>query len=254
MQSHHIAGYDLAAAKERFMKPTSLISAVTALAVFSGMLVSTASGNSSPINQDYSSVVGRTIQMAMHDDMNMGGAGMMGPGMQSPTPPMPGAQGSGMQGQNAPVPGTPGTGMPGMDMPDMGMQGMGRQGPGMQGQDMQGYGPMGSMTELPTDRLEGRIAFLHAELQITEAQMPVWNEFADVLRTSAKRTAEAGTPNPERPATSAVDHLDNHERWLTARLESVRALKAAYTKLYAALDDHQKKTADQLVTHQMGIH
>jgi hypothetical protein len=53
--------------------------------------------------------------------------------------------------------------------------------------------------------------------------------------------------------TSAVDHLANHERWPTARLESVRALKAAYTKLYAALDDNQKKTADQLVTHQMGI-
>ena len=44
-------------------------------------------------------------------------------------------------------------------------------------------GPMGMMAP---KRVEGRIAFLRTELQITEAQTPVWNAFADVLRAQAR--------------------------------------------------------------------
>ncbi|MCC7282469.1 MAG: Spy/CpxP family protein refolding chaperone [Acetobacteraceae bacterium] len=35
-------------------------------------------------------------------------------------------------------------------------------------------------------RIEGRIAFLRTELQITEAQTGAWNAFADVLRAEAR--------------------------------------------------------------------
>jgi hypothetical protein len=35
------------------------------------------------------------------------------------------------------------------------------------------------------DHVEGRIAYLKAELKITEAQMPQWNAFADALRSNA---------------------------------------------------------------------
>jgi hypothetical protein len=44
-------------------------------------------------------------------------------------------------------------------------------------------GPMGMMAPR---RVEGRIAFLRTELQITEAQTPAWNAFADVLRAQAR--------------------------------------------------------------------
>ena len=37
------------------------------------------------------------------------------------------------------------------------------------------------------DHIEGRIAFLKAELKITDAQLPQWNTFADALRSDAKR-------------------------------------------------------------------
>lgn len=148
------------------------------------------------------------------------------------------------------------------------MQGQGMQGQGMQGQmpDMMsgtmgpGTSPQmmqvmmhGHVADLPSEHIEGRIAFLHAELQIKEPQMPAWTEFANVLRANAKRIGEAQKAQPLQGAVSATDRLDQQERWLSARLESVKALKPAYTKLYAALDDKQKKIADELVTPHMGI-
>src|SRR5690349_5937854 len=38
-----------------------------------------------------------------------------------------------------------------------------------------------------TERVEGRIAFLRAELKITDAQTSAWNSFADSLRANAQK-------------------------------------------------------------------
>ena len=43
------------------------------------------------------------------------------------------------------------------------------------------------------DHIEGRIAFLKAELKITDVQMPQWNAFADTLRANAQRMREMRT-------------------------------------------------------------
>src|SRR6516165_3795891 len=67
-----------------------------------------------------------------------------------------------------PPTGQPGTGMMG-DMPMMNMMGMMRM--------MEMMGP--DMAAI--DRIEGRIAFLRAELNITEAQASAWNAFADAM-------------------------------------------------------------------------
>ena len=37
--------------------------------------------------------------------------------------------------------------------------------------------------------IEGRIAFLKAELKITDAQQPLWNAVADAMRASAQDMA-----------------------------------------------------------------
>ncbi|MBI2738999.1 MAG: Spy/CpxP family protein refolding chaperone [Rhodospirillales bacterium] len=176
----------------------------------------------------------------MGQGMGMEGKGMGGANMQNMQTPgacsggqCGGMEGSAMQGQ----------------MPGMGPSGVPAQsvGPQMMQMMMQGH-----MADLPWDHIEGRIAYLHAELQITEAQMPAWTEFANVLRANAKRIAEVQKA-PQRTTTTAADRMDDQERWLTARLESVRALKPAYVKLYAALDDKQKKIADELLAPHMGM-
>ena len=46
-----------------------------------------------------------------------------------------------------------------------------------------GMGPM--MMGGPAKHLEGRIAFLRTELGITDAQMPLFNAFAEALRAAA---------------------------------------------------------------------
>src|SRR4051794_20741371 len=69
--------------------------------------------------------------------------------------------------------------MPGMDggMPMMRMMGMmGMMGPG-------GGMPMMRMMQ---GHVEGRLGFLKTELKITDAQLPLWNAVADVIRANAK--------------------------------------------------------------------
>jgi hypothetical protein len=118
---------------------------------------------------------------------------------------------------------------------------------------MMGYGMMGQ-------HVEGRIAFLRAELGITAAQEAPWNAFAEALRGSAQAMADmhqqmvpmmmpmmqAGpqaVPLPQR--------LELHERMMASHLEALRRFSAAAGPLYAALDDRQKRIADGLIMGMM---
>jgi len=170
-----------------------------------------------------------------------------------------------------PPTGQPGTGMMG-DMPMMNMMGRMR--------DMMGNMPMMNMGDgMPMmnmmammrmmemmgpgmtaiDRIEGRIAFLRAELNITEAQASAWNAFADAMRTNAKKLAEvrasmmARLDAGQQQAPTMAERLDQQERSLLARLEGTRALKSAVTNLYGTLSEDQKKTANELLAPQMGM-
>jgi len=154
------------------------------------------------------------------------------------------------QAQPSPPPAQPGPqGMTG-GMPMMNMMGM------MQTMGMMGAG-MGGMATI--GRVEGRIAFLHAELKITEGQTSVWNAFADALRANAQKLGEVRASMMPKPGAAPqqvptmADRLDRQERWLLARLEGTRTMKSAFTKLYDALSDDQKKTANEILAPHMGI-
>jgi LTXXQ motif family protein len=156
----------------------------------------------------------------------------------------------------------PGTGMMG-DMPMMNM--MGRMRDMMGGMPMMNMMAMMRMMEMmgpgmtAIDRIEGRIAFLRAELNITEAQASAWNAFADAMRTNAKKLAEVRAsmmPQPDagqQQAPTVAERLDQQERSLVARLEGTRALKSAVTNLYGTLSEDQKMTANELLEPQMGM-
>lgn len=119
---------------------------------------------------------------------------------------------------------------------------------------MQGMGGMATI-----DRIEGRIAFLRAELKITDAQASAWDGLADALRANAKRLAEIRatmTPKPgdgQSPDSSIAARLDRQEQWLAARLDGTRAMKSAFVKLNDVLSDDQKKTASELLVPHMGM-
>ncbi|WP_186419906.1 Spy/CpxP family protein refolding chaperone [Bosea sp. CS1GBMeth4] len=128
-------------------------------------------------------------------------------------------------------------------------------GAGAGGMGMMGAGSGGMMGPamaqmMSPERIEGRIAFLKTELRITDAQQPLWNAFADALRADA-RTMKGGMQGMmsardgmKRPLPQRIEH---HERTLTGHLDALRRLKTALEPLYAALDDTQKRSADQLL-------
>jgi LTXXQ motif family protein len=143
---------------------------------------------------------------------------------------------------------------PMQNMPDGGITSPGS-GMGMTG----GPARMGMMGMMG-DHVEGRIAFLKTELKITEAQMPPWNAFADVLRENARRMGampvimmQSGMMGHDGASVNAPDRLDRMEKMMTAMLEAVKATKAALAPLYAVLTDEQKKVADQLIHGPMGL-
>lgn len=115
----------------------------------------------------------------------------------------------------------------------------------MQGSTM----PMGMMMSVgASPHIDGRIAFLKAELKITDAQMPQWNAFADALRVNM--TALHTTMQSMMQATgstSAPDRIEQRVSLLAARLDAAKAVLAAVKPLYAVLSDEQKKSADELI-------
>jgi hypothetical protein len=118
-----------------------------------------------------------------------------------------------------------------------------------------GYAPGMGMI----DHVEGRISFLRTELKITDAQAGVWNNFATALRANAQtlgtaRGAMMGQMRTgQQQGQTLAERLDAQERWFAARLDGTRAIKAAFTKLYEALSQDQKKAADELLAPHMGM-
>jgi hypothetical protein len=98
------------------------------------------------------------------------------------------------------------------------------------------------------DHVEGSLAFIKAELKITEAQMPQWSAFADAVRGSSNAMKEAHEKMSVKPAEMQLPQkLDFHEAMLIQHLAALRKMKAAVEPLYAALSEEQRKTADELL-------
>ena len=138
-------------------------------------------------------------------------------------------------------------------------------GPGMQGGGMPMRGMMRMMMgedEMPGMRMmaamaghvEGRLAFLKTELKITDAQLPLWDAVADVIRANARSMRSMAEGMMGSAQTAALpDRLAAREKMMSAHLEALRKFKAAIDPLYAAFSDEQKKTADELLMGPMGM-
>jgi hypothetical protein len=118
------------------------------------------------------------------------------------------------------------------------------------GQMMQMMG--GGQAMMPFAHIEGRVAFLKAELAITDAQAPQWNAFADALRAGAKSVRESMTGMMQAGKPSNVaERTDAMVKMMTARVDSMKAIAEAEKGLYAVLTDAQKETADELLGMSM---
>ena len=120
----------------------------------------------------------------------------------------------------------------GMGMMGTGMQGM--MGPGM----MMDFGPM----------MEGRLAYMKAELGVTETQTAAWDDYASAVRARGKTMQAMHTEMVKAlEAGSALQRLDAHTKAMESMVESLKALRPVTEALYKVLTDDQKKKADLLL-------
>jgi hypothetical protein len=164
--------------------------------------------------------------------------------------------------QNAPMMGGE---MKGGSMMGDGMKGcdaMGGDMKGCVGGDMMGGGMenmerMMSMMHEKLSHAGDRIASLKTELKITEAQMPAWNKFSDVLIASAKSMEESMDAMHKRMQSGVMltlpEKLDHYAQMAAAHITNLQAIKAALDPLYASFSDEQKKLADGLKIGPMGL-
>ena len=132
---------------------------------------------------------------------------------------------------------------------------------GMMGNDggpgMMHWGSSGSaMCGAMAGHIDGRLAYIKAELKITDAQESLWNNYAAAARDSANTMVARCTTMMARHSGSTAslpDRLDQNEQLMAAQLDALRATNKALKPLYAALSDSQKQAADQLFWGPMGM-
>jgi hypothetical protein len=116
-----------------------------------------------------------------------------------------------------------------------------------------GMGPMAGLGGMLVTRTEGALAFLKAELQITDSQEPAWSSFADSVRAAMKKFRDA-TPASDAATGGWLGRLETREKMLTVQVDAVKAVRAAAAPLYAALTPDQKKKADELTMGARSMH
>jgi hypothetical protein len=110
---------------------------------------------------------------------------------------------------------------------------------GMMGRGtMMNFGPM----------MEGRLAYIKAELGVAQAQMSAWNHYASAVETQGTAMQDMHTAIAQATQTgSALDRLDAHTKVMESMVEALKALRPATEALYKVLSADQKKKADLLL-------
>jgi periplasmic protein CpxP/Spy len=101
---------------------------------------------------------------------------------------------------------------------------------------------------MPGQFVEGRIAFLKAQLKITPAQEAQWQQVEAAIRENARtldQTIASGRQN--RGDMNAVQRLELREQFAKVRVDNEARLLAAFKPLYASLSPEQQQMANQLV-------
>jgi hypothetical protein len=107
-------------------------------------------------------------------------------------------------------------------------------GPGM----VMDFGPM----------IEGRLAYMKAELGITDAQTAAWDGYVIAVKARAANMQGMHTAMMQAMQSgTALERLDERTKAMETMVESLKALRPATETLYAVLSDDQKKKADQLL-------
>jgi len=101
---------------------------------------------------------------------------------------------------------------------------------------------------MPGQFVEGRIAFLKAQLKITPAQEAQWQQVEAAMRENAKTLDQTiTTARQNRGNMDAVQRLELREQLARVRVDNDARLLAAFKPLYASLSPEQQQMANQVV-------
>ncbi len=107
------------------------------------------------------------------------------------------------------------------------------------------------------ERIEGKLAFVQAELKIAPEQEEAWAQFSDTMRSLARERAQfIATMRESIPGKSAeiplVERLDNRVMMMEQGFAHFKKMAEAVKTLYAELTPEQRKIADGMWPFRRG--
>lgn len=99
--------------------------------------------------------------------------------------------------------------------------------------------------------VEKHIKALYVAFKITAAQESQWHDVAATMRENAKALDRAIDKRAANSASAtAIDDLNSYADIAQVHANGVKKLASAFSGLYAAMSDDQKKAADEVFTHR----
>lgn len=96
-------------------------------------------------------------------------------------------------------------------------------------------------------RVQEHISQLHARLQITPAEQPQWERFANVMRQNARAMDQQFAARMQQyPTMNALQNMRSYEQIAQAHARGLEKLLPAFEDLYSAMPEHQKQLTDQV--------
>lgn len=122
------------------------------------------------------------------------------------------------------------------------MGGMGMMGSGMHG--MMGQGMMNDVGPM----MEGRLAYMKAELGINAEQTAAWDDYAKAVKARVASMQETHTEMMKvMHSGSALERLDARTKAMESMVEGLKAVRPSIEALYKVLSADQRKKADSLL-------
>jgi len=106
--------------------------------------------------------------------------------------------------------------------------------------------PVAATAQTKGETVEQRIAELHTSLKITSNEETQWNAVAQAMRENAAAmdTLIAANRTTAPQNMTALEDMETYQKFAEAHVAGLKNLSSAFSTLYDAMTDAQKKNAD----------
>ena len=97
----------------------------------------------------------------------------------------------------------------------------------------------------PAQRAERHLAMLKYQLNITDAQEPLWQAYEQKMKAEAGRGVQTMRSQPGDEKLSAPERMAKMQSLMEERLVAMKGVHDSFNRLYGVLTPEQKAKADQ---------